>query len=620
MLLSKIVKAKSSNYYKKLGYNIDEKYIGIKIEDLLKGSNSIVEASCDYCGNIKKTSYKNYNKNISINGKFSCSIKCGCLKAKETNLEKWGVESTNQLDIVKDKTKKTILEKWGVDHISKVKEIGTIKSNKMKEKSSDISKRVSEWNANLTPEEKGKINKKRSETVLEKWGEDNISKVDSIKEKVRNTVYDKWGGYTLESDSLKEKVRITNLKKWGYEVASKSEDVKEKMYMTNIERWGFKSPSMNDSIKEKVKYSFLDKYNVVNIMYSEEFRKKFNISNEFGYISYIGNRFYKFNCDECKSDYDIDYDNYYKRKLRNVSTCTKCFPILENSSIKEIELRNFINSIYDGNIINSYRDGLEIDIYLPEINLGFEFNGIYWHSDDKLDKNYHLNKLNYFKDKGIRIINIWEDDWDYKRDIVKSQIRNLLLLSSEKLWARKCVVKQVIDKNIIRNFLNDNHIQGYIRSSIKIGLYYNNELVSLMTFDNSEGRKRMEEGGWNLSRFCSKLNINVIGGASKLLNHFINVYKPNRVISFADLDWSTGELYYKLGFELKSKLKPDYKLIVDKKRVNKQRFTKDKLIKLGYDSNLTGDKIIESMGISKIYSCGQLKFEFSYKQMDKSNI
>ena len=616
MLLSKIVKAKSSKYYKDLGYNIDEKYININIEDLPKGSNSIVEASCDYCGNIKELSYKNYNKNISINGKFSCSIKCGCLKAKETNLEKWGVESTNQLDSVKEKTRKTVLEKWGVEHISKSKEISSIKSDKMKERSADISNRIKEWNNNLSIEDREEINKKRSNTILEKWGKDNISKVESVKEKVKNTVDNKWGGYTLQSDYLKGKVKITNLEKWGYEIPSKSEKVKEKMYKTNIERWGFKSPSMNDSVKEKVKYSFLDKYNVVNIMYSEEFRKKFNISNELGYISYIGNRNYQFKCVECGSIYDIDYDNYYKRKLRNTNTCTSCFPILENSSIKEVELRNYIKSIYDGEILSSYRDGLEIDIYLPDLKIGFEFNGIYWHSEDKLDKNYHLNKLNYFKERDIRVVNIWEDDWDYKRDIVKSQIKNLLLLSDEKIWARKCQIREVVEKNIVRDFLNDNHIQGYIRSSIKIGLYYGDELVSLMTFDNSEGRNKMEEGGWNLSRFCSKLNINVIGGASKLLNYFIKIYKPQRIISFADLDWSTGELYHRLGFVLKNTLKPDYKLIVDKRRVNKQRFTKDKLIKLGYDSNLTGDKIIESMGISKIYNCGQLKFEIIIKQRD----
>ena len=609
MLISKIVKVKSSKYYKNLGYNIDDRYIDIKIDDLVKGSRVIVEASCDYCDNVKEITYKEYNKNISKNGKYSCSIKCGTLKAKESNLEKYGVDSVFKLGSVKDKIKESILEKYGVEHISKSKEISDKKSVKMKQQSSEVSKRVKEYMSNLSETEKNDINKKRFDTNLSKYGKGYISQLDHIKDKIKDTVFNKWGGYTFQSSYLMDSVKKTNVERYGFEYSSKNEDIKNKSYLTNIERYGFKSPSMNEDIKNKMKDTTLSRYNVVNIMYSEEFRKKFNISNELNHIGYLGNRNYEFLCDDCGSRYDIDYDNYYKRKLRNVSTCTICFPIMENSSIKEVELRNYISSIYEGEIISSYRDGLEIDIYLPELGLGFEFNGIYWHSDEKLDKNYHINKLNHFKEKGIRIINVWEDDWNFKKDIVKSQIDNLVLKSKYKIYARKCEIKIINDSKLVRKFMDDNHIQGYIRSTIKIGLFYNGELLSIMTFDNSEGRKKMDDSEFNLSRFCSKLGYNVIGAASRLLNYFIKNYKPNRIISFADLDWSTGDLYLKLNFNLIKKLKPDFKYIVDNKRVNKQRFTKSKLVKLGYDINQTADKIIEKMSISKIYSCGQLKFE-----------
>ena len=609
MLISKTVKVKSSKYYKDLGYNIDDRYIDINVDDLVKGSRSIVEVSCDYCNNIKEITYKEYNKNISKGGKYSCSIKCGSLKAKESNLEKYGVDSVFKLDSVKEKIKESILEKYGVDHISKSKEISVKKSVKMKEQSSEVSKRIKKYMSNLSEVEKDDINKKRFDTNLSKYGKGYITQVNHIKDKIKDTVTNKWGGYTFNSDELMNKVKKTNIERYGFENPSKNDDIRNKTYSTNIERYGFKSPSMSDSVKNKTKDTFLGKYNVVNIMYSEEFRKKFNISNELNYIKYLGNRNYEFICSDCGGNYDIDYDNYYKRKLRNVSTCTVCYPILENSSIKEIELRNYISSIYAGEIISSYRDGLEIDIYLPELKIGFEFNGLYWHSDEKLDSNYHLNKLNHFKERGIRIINVWEDDWDFKKDIVKSQIDNLLLKSKYKIYARKCVIKHIDDSKLVRNFLDNNHIQGYIRSSIKIGLFYDGELVSIMTFDNSEGRKKMNNNEFNLSRFCSKLGYSVIGAASKLLSYFINYYLPKRIISFADLDWSTGDLYSKLEFKLIKQLRPDFKYIIDNRRVNKQRFTKNKLIKLGYDVNQTGSKIIESMGIDKIYSCGQLKFE-----------
>jgi hypothetical protein len=369
---------------------------------------------------------------------------------------------------------------------------------------------------------------------------------------------------------------------------------------------------MNFSVKEKIKQSFLKKYNVINIMFSEEFRKKFEITKEENYLRYDGKRIYEFICKECDSLYTIDYDNYYQRKLRKVNCCTNCFPISENRSIKQKVFYEYIKSIYEQDIICSYRDGLEIDVYLPHLKLGFEFNGLYWHSDKWKDKNYHLDKTNHFKNKGIKIIHVWEDDWDFKIDIVKSQIKNLLNLSKNKLFARNCEVKEILDPKIVRNFLEENHIQGWIRSIIKIGLFHNDELVSIMTFDNNEGRKKMSEGSWNLSRFCSKIDYNIIGGASKLLSFFVKNYRVERLISFADKDWSEGNLYHKLGFNRVGDLKPDYKYIIDNKRINKQRLAKKKLIKLGKNPNLTENEITKEMFISKIYNVGQLKFELNF--------
>ena len=188
-------------------------------------------------------------------------------------------------------------------------------------------------------------------------------------------------------------------------------------------------------------------------------------------------------------------------------------------------------------------------------------------------------------------------------DIVRSQIKNLIGLSDEKIFARKCIIK-ILDRKISTKFLNDNHIQGKVNSSIKLGLYFNDELVSIMTFDSFEGRKKMEDGGWNLNRFCNKINTNVIGSASKLLSYFIKIYNPTRIVSYADKDWSIGNLYYTLGFDKKSESKPDYKYIVNKKRVHKSRYKKSKL-----NTTLTESKQMEINGINKVYDCGKIKFE-----------
>jgi hypothetical protein len=116
-----------------------------------------------------------------------------------------------------------------------------------------------------------------------------------------------------------------------------------------------------------------------------------------------------------------------------------------------------------------------------------------------------------------------------------------------------------------------------------------------------------------LSRFCNKINTSVIGGASKLISYFNKTYKPTRVISFADKSWSTGNLYTNLGFYIKNITYPNYSYIVNKNRSNKQKWTKKKLIKMGYDKNLSESKIMEdNLGSYKIFDCGQIKFEKIY--------
>jgi len=262
-------------------------------------------------------------------------------------------------------------------------------------------------------------------------------------------------------------------------------------------------------------------------------------------------------------------------------------------------LFEFISSIYLGVIKRNYKiEGNELDIYLPELNLGFEFNGVYWHSNKFRDNRYHLNKTNFFKKGGIRVIHIWEDDWLLRNEILKSQIRNWLGLSTNKVFARKCQVLEITDSKIVTNFLNDNHIQGTVRSNLKLGLFLGEEMVSLMTFDHLEGRKKMGLVNWNINRFCNKSGYSIIGGASKLFNHFIKNYNVNRVISYADKDWSVGDLYLKLGFKKVNESKPDYKYVVGMNRIHKSRFRKSK----------TG--ISESkLDINKIWDCGKIKFE-----------
>jgi len=199
-----------------------------------------------------------------------------------------------------------------------------------------------------------------------------------------------------------------------------------------------------------------------------------------------------------------------------------------------------------------------------------------------------------------------------KQEIVKSRILNLLGKTPNKIYARKCEVKEINDNKLVRDFLENNHQQGFVGSQIKLGLFYNNELVSLMIFGSK--RKFMKQNNsdnvYEMLRFCNKLNTSVIGGADKLFKYFIKNYQPKEVISYADRSWSQGELYKKLGFEFVSKTPPNYYYVIDGFRKHRFGFRKDKLISDGFDSNKSEHEIMLERKIYRIYDSGSLKFKF----------
>ena len=300
-----------------------------------------------------------------------------------------------------------------------------------------------------------------------------------------------------------------------------------------------------------------------------------------------------------------------------IPRCLDCYPIKKSQSYGELELYNFIKSIYKGIILQRKRNiikPLELDIYLPEHNLAFEYNGIYWHSEisSNTDKNYHLDKTEMCEKQNIQLIHIFEDEWLNKKDIIKNKIKHLLNLSDKKLYARKCIIKEIIPK-IKNQFLNEYHIQSEDKSKYKLGLFHNNDLVGVMTFGKprlSSGYKNTKEGTYELIRFAT--SIHIVGGFSKLLKHFIRNYKPIKIITYADRRYSQGNVYIKNGFKLINKGKPNYYYtknhIQREHRFNYRKNVLNKKLDL-YDKNLTEWQNMQINGYDRIWDCGSLKFE-----------
>lgn len=147
-----------------------------------------------------------------------------------------------------------------------------------------------------------------------------------------------------------------------------------------------------------------------------------------------------------------------------------------------------------------------------------------------------------------RVIHIWEDIWYARREQVESRLRSLAGMS-RRLHARNCEVKR-IDKLTTDHFLKTNHLQGTSGAYYKYGLYSGDELVAVATFSKS---RVMKDGAvpyrsYEWERFASKTGTTVTGGLGKLLAYFIDLIHPAHIMTYIDLDWSTGSGYEKLGF------------------------------------------------------------------------
>jgi len=280
--------------------------------------------------------------------------------------------------------------------------------------------------------------------------------------------------------------------------------------------------------------------------------------------------------------------------------CPKCDNSTSNS---EKEIVEFIKNNYDGWIIENDRSilgGRELDIVLPDLGLAFEYNGIYWHSEKHVDKQYHADKSNQVNDFEYQLIHIYEDDWLNKKELIQSKILSLLG-KSYKIPARKCLIKEI---SYPKEFLNDNHLQGTgSPTKYNYGLYYNEELVAVMTF----GKPRFNtQYDFELIRYCSLSGITVVGGASKLLKYF-RTNNSGSIISYSNRSWSNGKLYKILGFKYSHTSEPNYKYYKKLNSLTRYECQKHKLKTLfpnTYKDELTEREIMNLEGYYAVYDSG----------------
>jgi hypothetical protein len=541
---------------------------------------------------------------------------------KKSLKEKYGVENLSNIPGIKEKSKQTCLEKYGVEYFAQ--------SDEFKEN-----------NAHLLDQFKtDEFKEKARKTMIEKYGVDNYTKTKEYREyiskinrsnkvervtKMKETCLEKYG---VESNILtaefKEKSKQTCLEKYGNEVPMRSEIVKDRFKKTMIEKYGVDSPLKYDQFKQKAIDTMVQRYGVKNIKqkhlvnYHELANKQFWLNN------FINEKNNKIDIYKAEKYFNIKFYGTIRDWAKKLGL--KDYLPNKSRSKYELEIIEYVQTFYNGEIVENTRSVIppkELDIYFPEKKLAIEFDGLIFHSFgidlyiDFLD-NYneensyiHLSKTIECEKNDVQLLHIFENEWmdDTLKDIWKSVIKSKFGLN-KKIYARHCEIKKIDDIKLVKDFLNENHLQQYVTSKVNIGLYYDNELVGIMTFGRPRFNKNFE---WELLRYCSKKYINIIGGFSKLLKFFITMYKPKNIISYANRRWSNGKLYEVNNFDKIRFNEPSYHYFhITNPSIlfSRVKFQKHKLKNLleFFDDNLTETENMYLNGFRKIYDCGSITY------------
>lgn len=329
---------------------------------------------------------------------------------------------------------------------------------------------------------------------------------------------------------------------------------------------------------------------------SEEIEKEGTFKVVTKYKSYNGfSNSIEVKCRKCKKKSTKRFNNALYGK-------SSCFYCSGNTSKGEREVREFIESLNVKTIPN-YRkalNGLEIDIFCPEYQIGVEYNGLYYHSEKFLPKKYHLEKTKLSEEKNIRLIHIWEDDWRERPEIVKSMLKHAFGLTEHKAHARKLKVLTLDKNSLFMDFFNDNHIEGHVISSVAFALVdANSEILACLSMRTPIHYKGCKE----ISRFAIKRGYSIPGAFPKLFKVaklWTEKQNCSKIVTYSHRSHGTGNLYEKNGFQFLKNTPLDYWYTDGTNRMNRFKFRAQ--------DGLTESQVAKEHDVLRIFGCGSKVF------------
>lgn len=493
------------------------------------------------------------------------------------------------------------------------------------------------------------LNRKRAETSTKRYGVTNPSSLPETRQKVRETNLQRFGVETpQQSESVRKKTEETNIKRYGVKTPLQTEEVKAQIRRTMLEKYGSEHPmgvpefagKARETSRKNWGCAFPMQSDVVKARQMEALQKRFGVEN-------ASQRHLS------KDVLDaLDDPNALKKLYNSLGSAEAVAREMDvakrtivrrmhdhglsldnNTSSLELRMRAFLDSIGVSYVSNerTVLDGKEIDILIPDYKIGIELNGLYWHSFNPLtdykgprEKDVHSSKYTLAKTKGIKLLQFFEDQINdsVKFEIIKSIIKNHLGMS-KRVFARKTDVAE-IDSKTAHVFLEDNHLDGFASAKHHFGLFLRTggcerALVAVMTFGQSRFEK--DKTVWEVIRFATLRGHSVVGGGSKLVNHFRRFMeelglKISKLVSYADKAIGDGESYRKIGFEEgfvhgSADVAAGYFWVVGGQRHHRQRYQRHKLERLHkegvlpkYDGAWTESEVMYNNGHRKLYNVG----------------
>jgi hypothetical protein len=370
-----------------------------------------------------------------------------------------------------------------------------------------------------------------------------------------------------------------------------TDQTKQKMKESSKNRWDNTPETTRKQIGEDIRKWAQDKYNG-NPMNDPKVREKYLSKQKefFSDLSRVQERTTKIQttCLEKYGAPSFIQSDYFDRSF---------------ASKGESEVREFVESL--GFVCKKRRfNGNEIDIFIEEVNIGIEYNGLYWHSEACHPKNYHFEKKKLCDEMGVQLIQIFENEWLDRKEQVKGRLTSLLGKNSVKIGARKCKIV-VIDKVEASDFINKYHIQGAPRNIVvALGMFYKDELMSVMTV----GKHHRDSSKMVMNRFVVKSGVTITGGLSKM-SRFAVLEVGQELITWCDLRWSNGEGYAMAGWTLDGQIAPDYFYIKNGRNIIKKQQRRKSVAKtpegMTEHQHALADKLL------RVYDCGKLRFKIS---------